>query len=272
MAKSCWFCGASSDDVVFDREHVLPSWCRDIEPNRGNWEATSSLHTADAPTSHMFEVRGPVTDLVTKSICKPCNGGWMSRLEGTAAPLIRSLAQGEQRLLTGAQTRTLARWALKTAYVHESVNRANQFSSLSQRKKFMTAVDDVGAHRVTLFLTDKPGRNLNRFTVWRGPKEAPTFWIYSEFIHLSRLAFQVWVRSVATYPGQDAVGVPLHAVGVRVWPLERLVTPWPPRSRLRGRDLKAIAGGALALLSDEQIRAAKDDLTRQARNADTRID
>jgi hypothetical protein len=268
VSRECWFCGARKGDVPFDQEHVLPRGLKDLEPNTGDWESTTGRHERGSAGTYKFDSRGPVTELTTGLICKPCNGGWMSQLEGQAQPLIRSLATGQSRTLTGPERRTLARWCIKTAYVHESVDRASRVSSPEQRKKFMDQPMDLGPHRVVLFLTQDPGRRLHRATLFRNPtEERRGFWIFSEFIQLSYLAAQVWVRSVAAYPGEDRVGVPLHKDGVSIWPPEGLLTQWPPRRRINERVALGLSGGAMALLPPEQFRAYREEVLALAREA-----
>ncbi len=273
VAKECWFCGARKGDVEFNQQHVLPKGLKDLEPNTGDWESTSGRHERDEAGAYNFDSRGPVTELTTGSVCKPCNGGWMGQLEGQAQPLIRSIAAGQRRVITGVERRTLARWCIQTAYVHESVDKASRVSSPEQRKKFMEEPSDVGPHRVTLFLTQDPGRRLHRATLWRSPTpDRPGFWIYSEFIHISYLAAQVWIRSVAAYPGQDRVEVPIHRDGVSIWPPEGLLTKWPPKRRINKRLALGLSGGAMALLPPEQFRAYREEVIGLAREAQEQPD
>jgi hypothetical protein len=263
--KICWFCGASREDVEFDKEHVLPWGLRDLEPTVGDWESTTGFHGRDEPATYKFGNRGPIVDLQTRSVCKSnCNGGWMRELEGAAQPLIRSLATGEPRILTGTERRTLARWSIKTAYVHESIDKASRVSTPAQRRKFMEVPTDIGPHRVTMFLTEKPSRMLHRATLFRGTKHDPDFWIFSDFIRISHLAVQVWIRSVAAYPGQDALDVPIHRDGVVMWPPEGLLTRWPPKRRISDHVALGLSGGAMALLPAEQFQAYRDETKRLA--------
>ena len=47
-------------------------------------------------------------------VCTDCNNGWMATLEGTVAPLIRRMADGERIVLNTPQCRALALWMIKT--------------------------------------------------------------------------------------------------------------------------------------------------------------
>src|SRR5438128_6897657 len=51
-------------------------------------------------------------------VCRPCNNGWMSRLETAGRPLILDLAEGRRKIfsLGDSEARLLARWTVKTCY------------------------------------------------------------------------------------------------------------------------------------------------------------
>jgi hypothetical protein len=54
-------------------------------------------------------------DAVARRVCTGCNGGWMSRLEESAEPILTPLVLGTGSVVTRSQQRTLATWATKTA-------------------------------------------------------------------------------------------------------------------------------------------------------------
>ena len=68
------------------------------------------------------------------AVCKPCNEGWMERLETEVrsflTPMIRD---GSETTLSREQQFTLARWALKTAMVFEFTNAAKPFCTSDDR-------------------------------------------------------------------------------------------------------------------------------------------
>jgi hypothetical protein len=78
MLKFCIFCDNNSGS----REHLWPLWIherKDFEPlksKRGD-----------------LEILIPNPKLVVKAVCKKCNNGWMSDLEGVSIPLIGSMMQ-----------------------------------------------------------------------------------------------------------------------------------------------------------------------------------
>ncbi len=50
-----------------------------------------------------------------KHICAKCNGGWMSKIEAEAKPLLLSMMKGNRAQLDVAQQKIIATWAAKTA-------------------------------------------------------------------------------------------------------------------------------------------------------------
>jgi hypothetical protein len=53
------------------------------------------------------------------AVCRDCNNGWMSELEGRTKPFFEAVLQGRGRVLHASMQRELAAWALKTAMIVE---------------------------------------------------------------------------------------------------------------------------------------------------------
>lgn len=105
----CAFCG---ERTPLTREHVWPRWL-------------SSLLGPAALEGHVSETDGEITrtwfaptgSMVVKRVCARCNGGWMSRLEEAAKPLLEQLVQGLATTLSPGDQRVIAAWAHKTLAV-----------------------------------------------------------------------------------------------------------------------------------------------------------
>lgn len=79
-------------------------------------------------------INGP--HLTTKSVCRPCNNGWMASLEAEVKPLITRLMQGHQVKASKQEARALTRWAQKTcATLHQC----------SPTEPTFISADDLGA-------------------------------------------------------------------------------------------------------------------------------
>ncbi len=60
-------------------------------------------------------------DITVKSVCADCNSGWMSTLEGDVRTLLGSMALDVAVPLDCTQQHSLAVWAVKTAFMIESM-------------------------------------------------------------------------------------------------------------------------------------------------------
>ena len=68
-----------------------------------------------------------------KAVCRPCNNGWMSKLETDSKPLIGRLIEDFPLSLHTSQQTLLARWTLKTAMVLDGVTKErNRFYTRSE--------------------------------------------------------------------------------------------------------------------------------------------
>ena len=109
---NCVFCGASP----LTKEHVYPRWLR------------GTFGESEAVRTYRQVARGPVKpskptvpfDWTVRSVCRICNGGWMSKLETKVKLLLTPMLLGDAVTLGAEQTRTLAVWVFKTVLmIHE---------------------------------------------------------------------------------------------------------------------------------------------------------
>jgi hypothetical protein len=105
------------------REHILPQWLHpyieipgvSLEHRAVTEERVSLLRSHD------------LNNFVFKSICGTCNNGWMSQLEAEVKPILLPLIEEKRSAesLTDDETRLLARWAFKTAFMILSGQKTN---------------------------------------------------------------------------------------------------------------------------------------------------
>jgi len=121
MANECIFCGKPAGS----REHIWPQWVlarKDFGPFR--------LKRAGVP-----DVILNGTELTTKRVCKACNSGWMSDLEGKVKPILEPMFDGRTFALDLEQQRLIAVWVAKMAFLWDSTkgrNADNAFFSKSE--------------------------------------------------------------------------------------------------------------------------------------------
>jgi hypothetical protein len=111
--RVCPFC-ASSLAAKRSREHVFPKWLLKVL-GMASWSVRTSHYDSAGVEKNVR--RHTLDQLVLGGVCRECNHGWLSTLEQTAGPLVRSLAFGHRGVqsLDPAERFTVSRWAIKTA-------------------------------------------------------------------------------------------------------------------------------------------------------------
>jgi hypothetical protein len=106
--RSCVFCGRAP----VSREHVWPQWL--LKALRGAFESVEVVRERD-----VHELSSP--EIMVNRVCRPCNEGWMERLESAVRPTLGPMIWAEEtpRLLGYPAQRTLATWAFKTALMFD---------------------------------------------------------------------------------------------------------------------------------------------------------
>jgi hypothetical protein len=119
MAKRCLFCPATK----LSREHVWPDWVVGLfdEHIIGPGEdVTAAMYTHRART-HTWRQR----DLThtARLVCRGCNMGWMSEIEGSARPRLRSMILGtaDAARLDALDSVTIAAWCCLRAIVFDAL-------------------------------------------------------------------------------------------------------------------------------------------------------
>jgi hypothetical protein len=102
--RRCAFCDREIEANA-PPEHVIPKWIGREYPGalfvRTDREGRS--------------IRSKTIDITAETVCKDCNGHWMSDLETWASPLLKPMLKGIRQGLTVEQQALLAQWATKTA-------------------------------------------------------------------------------------------------------------------------------------------------------------
>lgn len=123
----CIFC---SDGTSFKKkEHVFPEWLLkdlDVRSEQREYKEIVSKVADDGTLDFDLVVRQKKDfgNFVSPFVCDECNGGWMSNLEASVKPILLPLVLGRKTLtkLTKVERLIIARWAIKTTCVIDSVN------------------------------------------------------------------------------------------------------------------------------------------------------
>jgi hypothetical protein len=127
----CIFCGGFG----LSKEHIFAEWIQQLIPPRftrtrhhatlGNLAFKGKLDRPGDPLSRRLRV-----------VCKPCNEGWMSRLQSQAKPVVSSLIKGEWTTLNDVQQKLVASWMAMTTMVLEFADIATIAIPTVERERF----------------------------------------------------------------------------------------------------------------------------------------
>lgn len=110
MNRACIFCGASGKLTA---EHVFGDWLNGLglsdELTRGG-AGPLNRSLRDLGMARPF-------DRTVKTVCAPCNNGWMSKLEAVAARTLSPLVVGTAAAIESSDVPALVAWVQKTALV-----------------------------------------------------------------------------------------------------------------------------------------------------------
>jgi hypothetical protein len=110
MARQCLFC----PNPVNSNEHVFSNWIlKDLK-------LVTALKITIGRKPSVFLAKPEVK---VRSVCRPCNNGWMSGLENENKTAIRAMINDDPCWLTEKTQTSLCRWAVMKAMVIESANR-----------------------------------------------------------------------------------------------------------------------------------------------------
>jgi len=111
---SCVFC---ERDGKLTREHVWPQWVRpSLDHPDGAGTATRTIIRPGGTEERSYKARP--ANVVVRSVCEECNGGWMSELEQRAKSVLLPMVEDRGPVTLGAtDAETVATWAIKTALV-----------------------------------------------------------------------------------------------------------------------------------------------------------
>jgi hypothetical protein len=121
------------------KEHAWPEWLQataDVLPTRVRTSigfSRTSVDTFTEAANLQRTQQGSVLTIKVREVCDRCNHGWMSRLETATRPTLERLWAGDVTKLTSGDVATLARWAVKTGWMHERAQHEDPTPTTAQR-------------------------------------------------------------------------------------------------------------------------------------------
>lgn len=120
MKRACAFCGRTDQKIT--GEHLWPNWIRKLLPP-GRRRVALQLHDRPPTEWHKTNDMGARVN----DVCRPCNTGWMERLERSVRPFLEPMISGKKTtLLSTDQQHSFAVWAQKCAHVADLLRDHDQ--------------------------------------------------------------------------------------------------------------------------------------------------
>lgn len=233
--RSCIFCGAGS----LTREDAWPLWLM-----KSLYTNLSGIMEAQQGEKELKPWRTKDPKLQIKCVCKSCNNGWMSSLEGQAKPTIESLVTTDSILIDSQAQKILSAWSIKNAMVFEEMRPPEQgrFYQSTERETFKNGLE-LPLH-TSVWITKRVNNNdpyCEAYSISGGAIEitGPVSG-YVTTMAFGALAIQVLSIKISTSITQyskvfsEVRPGPWDQATLCIWPIQNKQTLWPPSILLSG--------------------------------------
>ena len=229
--RRCIFCGSLADD----REHLLPRWLQEILPSE-----EPVIHFREVGGREMEPWRKKPFREKTKFVCKGCNQGWMSTLEGETKPLLTpAIARQRPCRFDLVEQWIIARWTVKTCYVmqmqapgllappmHPVLLNLN-FKPPPQVSLWLGSHHRAIQDPINSAYVQKP--------LWLaavdGNRKDPVEFGYMSFLAVGGISFLMVEHRLDSYVecvlGEEH---PASDMFTKIWPRTRRILTWPPHT------------------------------------------
>jgi hypothetical protein len=118
--RACVFCGGTPAT----KEHIFPFWLREAVGGGGNathLRLDGREHGPEIgdPLAYDHKREAPEADVAVRTVCAPCNNGWMNDLDHEVEPLIVPLIRNRPSHISDEDRVLLARWSTKIGMLLE---------------------------------------------------------------------------------------------------------------------------------------------------------
>jgi hypothetical protein len=222
----CLFCPEAANSL----EHLWPKWVherRDFGPLKHKRGTTDIII--------------PNPQITVKAVCRPCNNGWMSKLELISIPLIGSMMQNVSIQLDRGQQTTVAAWLMKMAF-------PTDWTRIGGRTKRFYSRDECAAFAHDLTISDRTriwighitsshlstdGNDLARLARANATRLGTSTAVTLAVGHLA--AQVVTDHLLPEFAKEDAPdsqpkSSPWANKLVQIWPIEKDWVMWPPKA------------------------------------------
>jgi hypothetical protein len=115
--RACVACTVPLTNDNISREHILPEWLA-TEVYQRELSVKQYRHNEDTREDELLRSHD-LGSFAIKNVCRTCNNGWMSNLEGSAKPILLGLMDMKTSLfeLAPNERSVSSAWAIKTAFM-----------------------------------------------------------------------------------------------------------------------------------------------------------
>lgn len=239
--RFCIFCGADADS----REHIFPNWLNDMIVVDGADAHQFLVLSGKLTQQRNYRARNSASQ-TARVVCGPCNNGWMSSLELEAKPALGPMIANRMTRLDSPQQLIVARWAIKTAMVAESIQYGE--NSFTQEERDLTRDGHIPIRpRVSLAGYDMSEQNATRYTRGLGIVNRDREFFAEFYTHTIQIGHLVLsVRGTPTFDAIDNKSLDTIArprfMEIPVWPPVE-VCEWPPNHVMTEEEFMEYSGG-----------------------------
>jgi hypothetical protein len=145
--RGCVFCG----ETPATKEHIFPFWLREAVGGRGavthlRLEGRERGPAVGDPLTHDHKWAAPEADVAVRTVCAPCNNGWMNDLDRDVEPTIVPLIRNRPQPISDDARTLLAQWSTKIGLLLEHTRERSHLT----RRRSLTPPRSYGEFRRTL--------------------------------------------------------------------------------------------------------------------------
>lgn len=132
--KTCIFCGGPPP---LTKEHIWADWLKKYIPrDMASHTYRSTIEDEANVDSRVKKRPGDPRSSKVRVVCKSCNGGWMSRLQSRAKPILIPLVVGDKIVLDRFKQETLTAWIAMAVMCSEFFQAGRAAISPLERERF----------------------------------------------------------------------------------------------------------------------------------------
>jgi hypothetical protein len=241
--RACVFCKAT--DRKISKEHVFPKWLRKVIEGGEEGLTTHGrvIKTRDGETLWENSWEDIPINYQVNAPCRPCNEGWMERIEDETRPLLTPLIQHQDAELGPLEKETLARWATLRVMMALYLDPSDRPKVIPpERYHRLYEVGELPP-KAQIWMARRKGEGPwpldgSRKELFIGAVRPPYPNAYISAFAVGHVAFIYWGHEVED-GATVRIGDGMKPYLLPIWP-DINPSPWPPRGLLGAEGLNTV--------------------------------